>query len=461
MNERGCPSEGSPFRLVATRSTGNGYNKGMPRIRPSSICLIALATTLIAGCGSRLSQPDEPADAFLNQCLARYQGLTSFKAACDWRATAGAGTFAAKRSLEYSSPNRYRIQAVHDNTLLLTSVSDGGQVTEYSNVPGMLSSIYVAPDHFAQADSPQMRNPLDCGSPLYAYFGGPTALSKIVDPSGGPAKYDGSEIIDGQSCGNVTFNQIGGWGRVDIAIGTQDKLVHRISYDAATLAAKGLTMEIESAPSSGAPPFKSSLPPHPASMPVVETYHDISMSVTIADADFDTRLPDNIPPFEVAEGPAAGGGGGGGASMVDMEKPPVPIGSPAPDFAVVDARTGEVVHLSSLRGKIVMIDFWATWCPPCRHSLPETQHIFSQYAGPDLAVMAVSGESRSTITGFVKDHGYTFPAYQDRDQSASQAYKANAIPTISIIDKQGRLAFYTVGLQDPSTVESALKKAGL
>jgi peroxiredoxin len=431
----------------------------MPHIRRLSYCLVAVAAA-IAGCGPRALQPAEPADAFLDQCLTRYQGLTNFKAACEWHATAGGSTFEAKRSLEYDSPNRYRVQSIHDNSLLLTSVSDGGQVTEYSNVPGMVAGIYVAPDHVAQADSPQMRNPLDCGSPLYAFFNGPNGTANLVDPAGGPVRYGSTEVIDGQPCADVLFTEVGGWGPVDVAIGTQDQLVYRISYDAAALVAKGLTTEVESAPSSGAPPFKASLPPHPTSMPVSETFHDMSLTVAIADADFDTRLPDNIPPFTVAEG-ATGTGGGAGESTTDMDKPPVPIGSPAPDFAVVDARTGAVVRLSSLRGKIVLIDFWATWCPPCRHSLPETQHISSQYAGPNLAVMAVSGESRSTITGFVNNHGYTFPAYEDRDQSASQAYNANAIPTISIIDRQGRLAFYAVGLQDPSTVEAALKNAGV
>jgi peroxiredoxin len=94
-------------------------------------------------------------------------------------------------------------------------------------------------------------------------------------------------------------------------------------------------------------------------------------------------------------------------------------------------------------------------------SLPETQSVFSRYGGKGLTVMGIDGESKSAIKGFVDGAHYTFPAYEDADGSAGRAYGADAIPTLAIIDKNGNLSSYFVGLQQKETVEDALKKAGV
>jgi len=419
---------------------------------------VLAACIVLTGCDARLRRPSEPADAFLKESMARYHNLASFKTNCDWRADADGTDFGSARTVEYRSPNRYRVLSVHDNTLLLCSVSDGAQVTEYSNVPQMMAGIYPAPPAVGSADSPQMLNPLDCGSPLYSFFGGPDDYAKLVD---GPVRYGATMILDKEPCATVLFHNTR-YGQMKVAIGTGDKLVHRIEYDAAALVAKGATTEDESAPSSGAPPFLKTLPTKMDALTVVETYHTLSPDATVADADFDTGLPNNIPPFQMANGNgelmAKGGESQGDQSMGN---PPVPLGSMAPDITVADAKTGQPLRLSSLRGQVVLLDFWATWCMPCRISLPETQSVFTQYGGRGVAVMAVDNEARGKVLSFVQDSHYTFPVYQDKHFAAFGAFGANAIPTIAIVDRQGRLSSYFVGPQDKETMETALKKAGL
>jgi peroxiredoxin len=141
-------------------------------------------------------------------------------------------------------------------------------------------------------------------------------------------------------------------------------------------------------------------------------------------------------------------------------KPPVPIGGDAPDFTVKDLQ-GKSYTLSSLRGRPVMIDFWATWCPPCRKGLPETEETYRKYGAQSLAVMTISNEDVATIGAFVKKNHYTFPTYRDPNDDASKAYNVTGIPTLVIIDATGKLVAYYVGLQDPEAIQGALKKAGV
>lgn len=420
---------------------------------------IAVCALIVAGCYN--SHPKESADAFLRETLAAYASRPTEAADCTWTATDGHDTFAAMRHISYESPNRYHIETVHDNTLLLASVSDGAQVTEYSNVPGMLAGIYPAPANIDGADSPQMKNPLDCGSPFYAFLAGPAGYGKLVDSSAKPPRYGPDTEIDGVPCVTIVYTEPGGFGEVTAVIEVNSKIVRKLSYNAAGLMASGATAETESAPSSGAPMFQHSLPQKPPSFQVTEAFDDKTAGAKLTDSDWDTSLPESLPPFRLAsDSTSQGSSGSDQTAEADLGKPPVPIGSPAPDITVVDARTGNKVKLSSYRGQIVMLDFFASWCMPCRLSLPETQKIYSTHQGRGLTVMGIDGESRAKINEFLASNHYSFPAYSDTDGSASQTYQANAIPTIAIVDKQGRLSFYAVGLQDKSTVDAAVKKAG-
>lgn len=117
----------------------------------------------------------------------------------------------------------------------------------------------------------------------------------------------------------------------------------------------------------------------------------------------------------------------------------------APDF-LVESLSNARTRLSDYRGKVVLLNIWATWCPPCKAELPSIQTLWDKNKDRPFVVMAVSqGESRETVASFVSKNGYTFPVFFDPSGRSGDLYGARSIPTTCVIDKEGRLIAYTVG----------------
>jgi thiol-disulfide isomerase/thioredoxin len=135
--------------------------------------------------------------------------------------------------------------------------------------------------------------------------------------------------------------------------------------------------------------------------------------------------------------------------------------SGGPSGGVLTTLDGKKVQLSSFRGKVVLIDFWATWCLPCRESMPEKQKLYDKYKDKGLAVVAVSSEPTSDVVSFLNVNKYTLPAYIDADQSLFKSFGVTHLPTIAILDKSGALVAQTEGEGDPEWVVENLAKAGL
>ncbi len=137
------------------------------------------------------------------------------------------------------------------------------------------------------------------------------------------------------------------------------------------------------------------------------------------------------------------------------------IGSLAPDFQLNDLN-GQPVSLSDFRGRPVLVNFWASWCPPCRAEMPFIQDIFAdkKWADEGLVVLAMDiGESLPTVSEFVKNYGLTFPVLLDITKDVSLEYHISAIPTTFLIDRDGIIQDIRIGAFSSKTeIEESLKK---
>jgi peroxiredoxin len=114
----------------------------------------------------------------------------------------------------------------------------------------------------------------------------------------------------------------------------------------------------------------------------------------------------------------------------------VGVGDAAPDFQA-DRLTGATISLADLRGRIVVINFWATWCPPCRVELPELD-AYQAEMGDQIVVLGVAtGEPKGTVEPFVRQQGLRFPIVLDEQGSIGAAYGVAGLPTSVILDRSG------------------------
>ena len=126
------------------------------------------------------------------------------------------------------------------------------------------------------------------------------------------------------------------------------------------------------------------------------------------------------------------------AAQTDVLPDPAPLPDhPAPDLALPQL-DGTSLTLHDLRGQVVLINVWATWCPPCRAEMPAIQQAYAEYHDRGFTVLAVNQrEDASAITPFLEQHGLTFPILLDGDGQASAAYQASALPSSFFVDRHG------------------------
>ena len=143
----------------------------------------------------------------------------------------------------------------------------------------------------------------------------------------------------------------------------------------------------------------------------------------------------------------------GGASQSDSTTL-VKVGDPAPDFSVA-LFDGSHLTLSELRGKVVLLNFWATWCPPCREELSHVQQqVIDRLAGEEFVFLPISrGEERAAVEAFRAKTGYAFPMGLDTDETIYKRYATRFIPRNFLIDRTGRVVKATVGYDDEEFAE--------
>jgi thiol-disulfide isomerase/thioredoxin len=130
--------------------------------------------------------------------------------------------------------------------------------------------------------------------------------------------------------------------------------------------------------------------------------------------------------------------------------PTVPVdgieeGNLASDFTLQDIE-GQVVTLGSLRGNPVMLNFWATWCGPCRNEMPFIQEIYDKWQGEGLVILAINiKETSSKVQLFMHSNNLSFPVLFDTDGNVSAMYQIHGIPTTLFIDKDGIIKGKNIG----------------
>lgn len=129
----------------------------------------------------------------------------------------------------------------------------------------------------------------------------------------------------------------------------------------------------------------------------------------------------------------------------------------APDFTVLDAN-GKKIRLSDKFGKPIIINFWATWCPPCKRELPDFDKLCKEYGDKVVFMMVnLTDGRRDTVDGtknFVSKHGYTFPVYFDTEYNGADAYNVSSIPQTTFIDANGNVYATRIGAMNETVLRS-------
>jgi thiol-disulfide isomerase/thioredoxin len=132
-------------------------------------------------------------------------------------------------------------------------------------------------------------------------------------------------------------------------------------------------------------------------------------------------------------------------------------GSTASDFTLQDLN-GKKVRLSDYKGRVVLLEFWATWCPPCRASIPGLEKIHVAYKDKGLVVLAVSLDEGGwdSVKSFVQKNGITYVVLKG-DEDVSEKYQVRTIPLILILDKEGKISKRYLGYGSEEDLEKDIK----
>lgn len=125
------------------------------------------------------------------------------------------------------------------------------------------------------------------------------------------------------------------------------------------------------------------------------------------------------------------------------------VGQFAPDFSLLDL-DGMLRRLSDYRGKVVLLNFWSTWCTPCREEMPSMQRAYERLRKKGFEILAVSlnVEGKPPVEAFMKELKLSFPALLDPKKEAGRLYRIYALPTTFLLEKDGRIAYKLIGVKE-------------
>ncbi|GIV20965.1 MAG: hypothetical protein KatS3mg023_2716 [Armatimonadota bacterium] len=138
-------------------------------------------------------------------------------------------------------------------------------------------------------------------------------------------------------------------------------------------------------------------------------------------------------------------------------QPPKPLGAgdTAPDV-VLQMTDGDQKSLSSYRGKVVVLDFWATWCAPCRFTMPKIIDFHNRHKGQNVEVIGVAVDvtSREEVEQFLKEMGVHYPIAVDSSSEVKKAFEIKNLPTLFVIDKEGNILLRLEGYDPQNTIQT-------
>jgi len=181
----------------------------------------------------------------------------------------------------------------------------------------------------------------------------------------------------------------------------------------------------------------------------------MNQAVTVTAMKVDAPVPDSMFTFAPPEGVK---------EVPDFKSAKIqadPTGHIAADFKL-KAVDGKEYSLQDLRGKIVLLDFWATWCSPCRRELPMMEKLHREFNTSGLVVLGMdAGENAETVAKFLQTTKLSYPVLLGVDGELAHTYDVNAFPTVILIDRQGQIALFRVGAGSEAALREQLAQLGL
>jgi peroxiredoxin len=130
------------------------------------------------------------------------------------------------------------------------------------------------------------------------------------------------------------------------------------------------------------------------------------------------------------------------------------------DFTLTDLQ-GKAWTLQSLKGKVVLVNFWATWCPPCRKEMPDLDALYRNLKDRGLIVLAISDEDAAKVRPYIQEHNVSYPILLDPGRKVNEAFQVEGIPKSFVYDRNGKLAAQAIDMRTKQQFLEMLERAGL
>ncbi|MBZ5667357.1 MAG: TlpA family protein disulfide reductase [Acidobacteriia bacterium] len=130
------------------------------------------------------------------------------------------------------------------------------------------------------------------------------------------------------------------------------------------------------------------------------------------------------------------------------------------DFNLKDL-SGKSWALSGLRGKVVLVNFWATWCPPCRKEMPDLETLYGRFGSKGFVVLGISDEEAAKVEPFIRERKISFPVLLDPGRIVNDAFVVEGIPKSFVYDREGKLVAQSIDMRTQKQFLEMLGKAGL